>query len=282
VNTWQFEDPRAVLGRHRLSAKRHYSQNFLISEATVRGIAQATGLSPGERCVELGPGLGTLTGALIDSGAEIIGLERDPDMIAVLRQEYGNAPNFRVVDGDAGSVDLGSFMDAGSDQRVVVVGNLPYAITGMIARNLVEQHRSIARVVVMVQREVAERWLAAPGERPYGAPSVFLSAVYDIDHVLDVPRGAFHPAPKVESAVVRLTPLDLPRAEETPQLQAVVRAAFHQRRKTLRNALRGLFPDTTELDAALAAAGIDGQRRGETLSVEEFARLAELLPAELV
>ncbi|MBK6581011.1 MAG: ribosomal RNA small subunit methyltransferase A [Sandaracinaceae bacterium] len=282
MNTWQFEDPRAVLGRHRLSAKRHYSQNFLISEVTVRGIAQATGLSPGERCVELGPGLGTLTGALIDSGAEIIGLERDPDMIAVLRQEYGNAPNFRVVDGDAGSVDLGSFMDPGSDQRVVVVGNLPYAITGMIARNLVEQHRSIARVVVMVQREVAERWLAAPGERPYGAPSVFLSAVYDIDHVLDVPRGAFHPAPKVESAVVRLTPLDVPRAEETPQLQAVVRAAFHQRRKTLRNALRGLFPDTTQLDAALEGAGIDGQRRGETLSVEEFARLAELLPAESV
>jgi 16S rRNA (adenine1518-N6/adenine1519-N6)-dimethyltransferase len=282
VNSWQFEDPRAVLARHRLSAKRHYSQNFLISEVTVRGIAQATELSPGERCVELGPGLGTLTGALIDSGAEIIGLERDPDMIAVLRQEYGKAPNFRVVDGDAGSVDLGSFMDPGSDQRVVVVGNLPYAITGMIARNLVEQHRSIARVVVMVQREVAERWLAAPGERPYGAPSVFLSAVYDIDHVLDVPRGAFHPAPKVESAVVRLTPLDVPRAEETPQLQAVVRAAFHQRRKTLRNALRGLFPDTTELDAALTTAGIDGQRRGETLSVEEFARLAELLPAEPV
>lgn len=282
MNSWQFEDPRAVLSRHRLSAKRHYSQNFLISEATVRGIAQATELAPGERCIELGPGLGTLTGALIDSGAEIIGLERDPDMIAVLRQEYGRALNFRVVDGDAGSVDLGSFTDPGSDRRLVVVGNLPYAITGMIARNLVEQHRSIGRVVVMVQREVAERWLAAPGERPYGAPSVFLSAVYEIEHVLDVPRGAFHPAPKVESAVVRLTPLATPRAEETPQLQAVVRAAFHQRRKTLRNALRGLFPDTTELDAALSAAGIDGQRRGETLSVEEFARLSERLPVEPV
>jgi 16S rRNA (adenine1518-N6/adenine1519-N6)-dimethyltransferase len=278
--TWHFEDPRDVLARHRLSAKRHYSQNFLVSEATVRGIAQATGLTPGERCVELGPGLGTLTGALIDSGAEIIGLERDPDMIAVLQQEYGKAPNFRVVDGDAGSVDLASFGGAGHDGRLVVVGNLPYAITGMIARNLVEQYRHIGRVVVMVQREVAERWLAAPGERPYGAPSVFLSAVYDIDHVLDVPRGAFHPAPKVESAVVRLTPLAVPRAEETPQLQAVVRAAFHQRRKTLRNALRGLFPDVAELDAALGATGIDGQRRGETLSVEEFARLSEQLPDE--
>jgi len=127
---------------------------------------------------------------------------------------------------------------------------------------------------------VAERWLALPGERPYGVPSVFLSAVYEIEHVLDVPRGAFHPAPKVESAVVQLTPREVPRAEETPQLQAVVRAAFHQRRKTLRNALRSLFAETTELDAALAAADIDGQRRGETLSVEEFARLAARLPGD--
>jgi len=278
VTPWEFVDPRVVLARHRLSAKRHYSQNFLVSEATVRGIAQAVGLTPGERCVELGPGLGTLTGALVASGAEVIGVEKDPDMLQVLRGEFGNAPNFRVQDGDAGNVDLGSFRDPGSERRVVVVGNLPYAITGMIARNLVEQVRSIDRVVVMVQREVAERWLALPGERPYGAPSVFLSAVYEIDHVLDVPRGAFHPAPKVESAVVQLTPRAVPRAEETPQLQAVVKAAFHQRRKTLRNALRSLFPDTTELDAALEAAGIDGQRRGETLSVEEFARLGALLP----
>lgn len=280
MTPWEFVDPRVVLARHRLSAKRHYSQNFLVSEATVRGIAMAVGLVPGERCVELGPGLGTLTGALIASGAEVIGLERDPDMLHVLRDEFASAANFRVQDGDAGSVDLGSFRDPGGERRVVVVGNLPYAITGMIARNLVEQHRAIDRVVVMVQREVAERWLALPGERPYGAPSVFLSAVYDIDHVLDVPRGAFHPAPKVESAVVRLTPREVPRAEETPQLQAVVKAAFHQRRKTLRNALRSLFPDTAELDAALAAAEIDGQRRGETLSVEEFARLGALLPGE--
>jgi 16S rRNA (adenine1518-N6/adenine1519-N6)-dimethyltransferase len=166
--------------------------------------------------------------------------------------------------------------------RVVVVGNLPYAITGMIARNLVEQHAHIARVVVMVQREVAERWLAAPGERPYGAPTVFLSAAFELEHVLDVPRGAFHPSPKVDSAVVQLTPRAVPRAKETPSLQAVVRAAFHQRRKTLRNALRGVFPDVEALDAALAAVDVDGRRRGETLSVEEFAALGERLDDALL
>lgn len=273
-----FEDPRDLLARHRLNAKRHYSQNFLVSEPTVRGIARAVGLQPTERCVELGPGLGTLTAALLASGAEVIGIERDPDMLRVLHAEHGSRTNFRVEDGDAGRVDLSAFVGGGVE-RLVVVGNLPYAITGMIARNLVEQRAHIARVVVMVQREVAERWLAAPGERPYGVPTVFLSAAFEIEHVLDVPRGAFHPAPKVDSAVVRLTPRATARAEETPALQAVVRAAFHQRRKTLRNALRALFPDAEALDAALHKAAIDGQRRGETLSVEEFAVLAEQLPA---
>ncbi|MCA9578491.1 MAG: 16S rRNA (adenine(1518)-N(6)/adenine(1519)-N(6))-dimethyltransferase RsmA [Polyangiales bacterium] len=272
MTDYSFEDPRDVLARHRLGAKRRFSQNFLISEPTVRAIARAVDLKPGERCVELGPGLGTLTRALVASGVPVTGIERDPDMLHVLHKELTDHPNFHVVDGDAAQLDVQGLLGPGGP--VVVVGNLPYAITGMIARRLVDQCANVARVVVMVQREVAERWLAHPGERAYGAPTVFLSAVYAIDHVLDVPRGAFHPAPKVESAVVQLTPRAEPRAEETPTLQAVVKAAFHQRRKTLRNALRPLFTDTDTLDRALDMAEVDGRRRGETLSVEEFARIA--------
>ena len=137
MNDFVFEDPRDLLARHRLGAKRRFSQNFLVSEPMVRAIARAVGLRPNERCVELGPGLGTLTGALVASGAQVTGVERDPDMLAVLREELGDRPNFHLVDGDAARVNLAELMgpDAG---RVVVVGNLPYSITGMIARNLVE------------------------------------------------------------------------------------------------------------------------------------------------
>ena len=128
-DTWEFVDPRDLLKRHRLTAKRHYSQNFLVSEWTIRAIARAVDLAPTERCVELGPGLGTLTGVLVASGAEVIGVERDPDMIHVLGEELGRFPNFRVVDGDAGAFDLSTLMSGERKDKLVLAGNLPYAIT---------------------------------------------------------------------------------------------------------------------------------------------------------
>lgn len=264
-----WEDPRRVLARHGLAPKRAFSQNFLVSRSAVEAIARATVTRPGETVIELGPGLGTLTGELLRTGARVIAVERDRDMIAVLRAEYPGAP-LEIVEGDAADVDL---MALAGGEKVALAGNLPYAITGGILRNLCERHQAISRAVVMIQKEVRDRLLAAPGTGEYGALTVFVQARFDVRSVVKVPAGAFHPPPKVDSAVVALVPRAVPRAEETDAFREVVRASFAARRKTLRNALVQAF-GAERSDRALASAGIDGKRRGETLSVEEFAALA--------
>ncbi len=271
----RWEDPRRVLARHGLAPKRSFSQNFLISEAAVVRIAEAVGPAPGEPVIELGPGLGTLTGALLRAGADVLAIEQDRAMIAVLAAEL-RTPRLRVVEGDAVTVDYAALAAGLGVARVAVVGNLPYAVTGGILRGLTEARTHVSRAVVMVQREVRDRLLAAPGTGEYGALTVFVQGAFAVTPVVSVPPGAFHPAPKVASAVVKLVPLAVPRAAETPALRAVVRAVFDARRKTLRNALGRAFGSERAADA-LAALDLDPQRRGETLAVEQFAALAERL-----
>lgn len=264
----EWEDPRRVMRRHGLQPKRAYSQNFLVSRSAVERIVEALAPRPDELTVELGPGLGTLTAALLRAGADVLAIERDRDMLEVLAKELGSVERFRVQEGDAASVDLAAL--AREHGPLALVGNLPYAVTGAILRNLTEQRAAVSRAVVMVQREVRDRLLASPGTKEWGALSVFVQASFDVSSVLRVPAGAFHPPPKVESAVVRLVPRATPRALETEAFRAIVHAAFGTRRKTLRNGLRRIGAE-----AALEASGIDGARRGETLSIEELAALAE-------
>jgi len=271
----RWEDPRRVLARHGLAPKRSFSQNFLISESAVTRIAEAVAPSPGERVVELGPGLGTLTGALLRAGADVVAVEQDRAMIAVLAAEFPT-PRLRVREGDAATLDYAALTAELGVARIAVAGNLPYAVTGGILRTLTHARALLSRAVVMVQREVRDRLLAAPGTGEYGALTVFVQGAFTVTPVVNVPPGAFHPAPKVASAVVKLVPLAVPRAEETPALRAVVRAVFDARRKTLRNALGRAF-GSDAATRALDALGIDPQRRGETLSVEQFAALAGLL-----
>jgi 16S rRNA (adenine1518-N6/adenine1519-N6)-dimethyltransferase len=271
----RWEDPRRVLARHGLAPKRSFSQNFLISEGAVTRIAEAVAPSAGELVVELGPGLGTLTGALLRAGADVVAIEQDRAMIAVLAAELPT-PRLRVREGDAASLDYAALAAELGVARVAVAGNLPYAVTGGILRTLTHARAHLSQAVVMVQREVRDRLLAAPGSSEYGALTVFVQGAFAVTPVVNVPPGAFHPAPKVASAVVKLVPLAVPRAEETPALRAVVRAVFDARRKTLRNALGRAFGSEAATQA-LDALAIDPQRRGETLSVEQFAALAGLL-----
>jgi 16S rRNA (adenine1518-N6/adenine1519-N6)-dimethyltransferase len=271
----EWEDPRRVLARHGLSPKKAFSQNFLVSRHVVEGIVRAIAPREGERVIELGPGLGTLTGSLLAAGARVVAVEKDREMIAVLREELGARGTLEVIEGDAAAVDL-SQLAAG--ERVALAGNLPYAITGGIVRNLCDHAASLSRAVIMVQKEVRDRLIARPDTGEYGALTVFVQARFDVKPVLKVPAGAFHPPPKVESAVVMLVPREVPRAEETEAFRTVVRSAFQARRKTLRNALAQAV-GTQRAEAALAAAGIDGRRRGETLSIEELASVAAALPA---
>lgn len=265
-----WEDPRRVLARHGLKPKRGYSQNFLVAQHAVERIAAAAITKPGERVVELGPGLGTLTGALLRAGGRVTGLDADPDMLAVLRQELGDCEALTLEHGDAAQLDLAPHAEGGP---IAVAGNLPYAVTGAILRRLVEQRQHLSRAVVMVQKEVRDRLLATPGNKTYGALTVFTQGTFEVHSEFTLSPGCFFPPPKVDSAVVRLTPLTTPRALERPSLRTVVRAAFDARRKTLRNAL-GRVQGAAHAEQVLEAAGIDGRRRGETLSVEEFEGLA--------
>jgi 16S rRNA (adenine1518-N6/adenine1519-N6)-dimethyltransferase len=225
--SYAWEDPRRVLARHGLTPKRSFSQNFLISERAVRGIVEACELTPQSRIVELGPGCGTLTVALAAVCERVYAVERDPDMLQLLEAETDRA-RVQLVPGDAKEVDLRA-LSGGT--RIHVAGNLPYAITGAILRRLVEQSDLIERAVLMVQREVRDRLIAAPDTPDYGALTVFTQQVFRVDSVLHVPRTAFHPPPKVTSSVVKLTPLETPRAPRVPSFERIVRAAFQARRK---------------------------------------------------
>lgn len=275
-----WEDPRRVLARHGLRPNRSFSQNFLVARPVVDAIVSALDLgATGQKApkvVELGPGLGTLTAALLRAGAAVTAVERDPAMRAVLAAELGHVSRLRVVAGDAAQVDLAALVP---EQPPTVAGNLPYAVTGAILRRLVDQVGWIAKAVVMVQREVGDRLRAAPGSADYGAATVFVSNVCDVSRVRTVSAGCFHPPPRVESAVIQLAPRPHPRVPTTRAFETVVRAAFQQRRKTLRNALRRVVASGGNVDRMLEEAGIDGGRRGETLSVEAFGALARSLAA---
>lgn len=270
-----WEDPRRVLARHGLTPKRSYSQNFLISERVVRAIVAACQLEPTSRVVELGPGCGSLTVPLAAACARVYAVERDPDMLQLLQSET-DPRRVELVRADAKQVDLDALADGA---RITVAGNLPYAITGAILRHVIEHSHSVARAVLMVQREVRDRLVAGADTPQYGALTVFTQQVFHVESVLHVPRTAFHPPPKVTSSVVKLVPREQPLAPRSADFERVVRAAFQARRKTLRNALcQQLGAELSDL--ALAGAAIDGKRRGETLTIEEFGRLAAALEAQ--
>jgi len=264
-------DARDLLRKYDLLPKRSFSQNFLIQPGATAQIADATA-ALGREVVELGPGLGALTHALLERGCNVLAVELDRDMVRVLREEFAGRERLELRHADAAEVDFAAHSKA-CGSKLVVTGNLPYQATGAILRRVVMHRGVLTGAVLMVQREVRDRLVAEPSTKQYGALTVFTRAGFEVETVCRLRPGSFYPAPKVESSVVRLLPRREPLAEETESLQAVVRAAFQMRRKTLRNALRALG-DGDRADRALSAAGIDPGRRGETLSIEEFARLA--------
>jgi 16S rRNA (adenine1518-N6/adenine1519-N6)-dimethyltransferase len=275
-----FPDPRTLLARHRLAAKKSWGQNFRVSDRIYRAIVDATVREEADWVVELGAGLGTLTMRLAERVPEgrVLAVERDRDLVAVLEAELGHLDNVEVVPANALTYDLRQ-VARWRGEPVAVCGNLPYHLASQILFRVLEQRDAVFRAVFMIQREMADRLVAAPGTRAYGALGVIVSAYADVASVIRVQPTAFVPRPRVDSTVVALVPLASPRidAVDPRHFAHVVHAAFGQRRKTLRNALRARFPDA-EVDRALAGAGIDGGRRGETLTLEEFALLAKNLP----
>ena len=277
-----FPDARVLLERYGLRAKKSFGQNFLISDRAFRAIVDATVRSDDDWIVEIGAGLGTLTARLAERVPEgkIIALERDPDMIRVLRAELAGVDNVDIEDVDALRYDLRMAARWRGDV-VSVCGNLPYHIAAPLLFKVVEARAHVRHAVVMIQKEMADRIVASPGTKEYGAIGVMLRTYVDVATVAKVSAGSFMPPPKVDSTVVKLVPLAnaaprVPIADEK-HYSTVVHAAFGQRRKTLRNALRAVF-DEAGVDGALASTKIDGVRRGETLDIAEFAALAALIP----
>jgi 16S rRNA (adenine1518-N6/adenine1519-N6)-dimethyltransferase len=275
-----FPDARILLDKYNLRAKKQFGQNFLISERAVRAIADATVATDEDWIVEIGAGLGTLTAQLVErvTAGKVIALEMDPDMIAVLRAELGTVDNLEIEQIDAMRYDLKMVAKWRGDS-IIVCGNLPYHIASQLMFRVLDARAVVRHCVVMIQKEMAERIVAKPGTREYGAIGVMLRTYADISTVIKVPAGAFLPPPKIDSTVVKLVPLAVPRTPiaNEKHYSNVVHAAFGQRRKTLRNALKSLWADQ-EVDAALSATGIDGMRRGETLDIPEFGALAVQLP----
>jgi 16S rRNA (adenine1518-N6/adenine1519-N6)-dimethyltransferase len=270
------ESPKEVLRRHRLQPKKSWGQNFLADEDALERIAGAVGLAPGEPVVELGPGLGHLTRYLLGTGAWVTAVERDRDMVRVLGEI--EEERLRIVSADAASTDFAAVAHA---ERVAVVGNLPYHLTSPILFQVLDQHARVSRAVFTVQKEVAVRLAAEPGGRECGLLTVLLGLHFRIEQLFTLSARLFHPPPKVDSAVVRLTALEQPRApvSDEARFRRVVKAGYGQRRKTLFNALKAdaTLGGADGVGAALASAGIDPMRRAETLSVEEFAAIERAL-----
>ncbi len=272
-------DAPAILRRYGLRPDKSLGQNFLIDEAALQRVVEASGLQPEEMALEVGPGLGGLTRWLAQRCRRVVAVELDARLLPALREVIAPFPNVEVIQGDILTLDAGALMSEKSlagEAAYRVVANIPYYITSALIRRLLETRPAPRGLTLTLQREVAERICAAPGEMSLLALSV---QVYGQPRlVARIPAGAFYPPPQVESAVIQVELYPHPRLAAThlPLFFRLAKAGFSQKRKTLRNALAGgLGWKAKQSEALLLSAGIDPQRRAETLSLEEWQRLVE-------
>ena len=262
-----------ICKRFDIKMSKKLGQNFLIKRGIVDEIVHAAELTVGEPVLEVGPGIGTLTQGLAQSGADVTAIELDRRLLEVLDTTLASYDNVRIIHGDVLKLDVPTIMN---HKPFKVVANLPYYITTPIIMSLLESKLPIERLVVMVQKEVALRMIAKPGTKDYGALSVAVQYYTEPDIVLDVPPKSFLPAPVVTSSVIRCILRDKPPVDVIDEklFFRVVKAGFAQRRKTFANTLRTTGLSKEQIDDILVKANIDGQRRGETFSLQEFADVA--------
>ena len=272
---------RTLLRERGLVAKKSFGQNFLVAEQVIDRIAEAC-VKDDERgkarVVEIGAGLGALTAALLRRARHVVAIERDRDLVPVLAEAFAGPiaqGQLSLLEADAQTVDVPALLGPADDGAPrVLAGNLPYQITGRLLQLAVTHSQRLERAVFMVQDEVADRLLASPGTKEYGALTVFVRAAFEVRRVTKVSPGSFYPSPEVTSSVVALLPDRPPKAEETEAFRALVKGAFGMRRKKLKNAWRALFADDAPHGQAAERAGVSLDARGETLDVADFARMA--------
>ena len=269
--------------KYGVRPSKSLGQNFIRDMSVIERIMDGAGIEPDDMVIEIGPGLGVLTSALASRAAFVTAVEIDGRLIPVLEETLKDYSNVRVINRDILKTDIGQLVEESRSAglfsgKVHIVGNLPYYITTPIIMKLLEDNVPADSITVMMQKEVADRIRSAPGSRTYGAISAAVQYYCRVSKITDVPKEAFVQRPKVESTVLRLEPLkdEKPQVKDENMYLRCVKAGFAQRRKTLLNSLSsagGIDKETVKM--RLEAAGIDPGRRAETLTVEEFARMAD-------
>ena len=252
--------------------KKSLGQNFLTDSNYVNKIIDAVNPCERDVIIEIGPGRGALTERLVNSGSSVVAVELDRNLAAILARQFANDSNFRIVEANALEVNFQD-LKVESNAKMKLVANLPYYISTAILQRLAEQRECFSELVLMFQKEVVDRITAKPGNSERGFLTVIVEAGFHVEKLFDVPSSAFFPRPKVSSAVVRLTPKPKSGLDET-SFRTLASSSFAQKRKTIANNLRSKYPNC---EIALTKAGIDPARRAETLTLQEWMRLAKFI-----
>ena len=271
-----YDETQMLLNQYGLRANKKLGQNFLINEQVINEIIEKSNIDKDDTVLEIGPGLGSLTKALLNNAKRVIAVELDENMVNILKNRFNNE-NLEIINDDILKVDLNQIINKYG--KIKVVANLPYYITTPIVMKLLEDEYDIESITVMVQKEVGKRLCAEPGSRDFGAVTVGVNYYSKAKIVIDVPKDNFLPIPEVDSCVIKLDILDTPPVElkDKKRFFRLVKAAFSQRRKTINNSLAsGEFSKDAVLQV-LNKLGIDAKLRAENLSIQDFANITNEL-----
>ena len=272
-----------VIKKYEFCFQKKFGQNFLIDGHVLDKIIAGAGVTKDDMVLEIGPGIGTMTQYLAEAAGKVVAVEIDRNLLPILQETLADYDNVKVIHADVLSLDLEKLVQEENGGRPIkVVANLPYYITTPIIMALFEQHVPLANVTVMVQKEVAARMKSGPGSKDYGALSLAVQYYAEPYIVANVPCNCFMPRPNVDSAVIRLTRYEEPpvQVNDEKMLFKIIRASFNQRRKTLQNGLNNsseLNFTKDQIAAAIAVAGFSPSVRGEALTLEQFAKLTDIL-----
>ncbi|MEG0856485.1 MAG: 16S rRNA (adenine(1518)-N(6)/adenine(1519)-N(6))-dimethyltransferase RsmA [Terrisporobacter sp.] len=263
-----------LVKKYNFRFTKSLGQNFLIDESVTRDIVLGANVTDEDLVIEIGPGVGTLTAQLLNEAKKVVAIELDSSLIPILQAELGDNQKFMLVHNDALKVDFNEII--GEEKSVKLVANLPYYVTTPIVVKLLKEGYKFKSLTIMIQKEVAERMNAVPGTKDYGALSLLVQYYCDTQIVRAVPPESFIPRPKVDSIVIRLDRLEEPKVklDNEKLFFDIIRSSFNMRRKTLWNGVKSIGLDKENLQLAFDNAGIDPKRRGETLSIQEFATLS--------
>ena len=264
-----------LVKKYNFKFSKSLGQNFLVDDSVPKDIVLGAEVDENDLVIEIGPGVGTLTAQLLNKAKKVVAIELDNDLIPILTEEMGNNPKFTLIHNDALKVNFNEII--GEEKSVKLVANLPYYVTTPIIVKLLKEKYNFKSLTIMIQKEVAERMDAEPGNKDYGSLSLLVQYYCNTKIIRKVPPQCFIPRPKVDSIVIRLDRLDEPKVkvENEKLFFEVIRSSFNMRRKTLWNGVKNIGLPKEKLELAFEEAGVDPKRRGETLTIEEFAVLSD-------